>query len=75
MRLLICATSSAMAAFNAESEKNCRLRSFRNDEASRDLNRDFNLGFVARPVRAAWDNGSVVVGRHLGVGADLTAGS
>ena len=26
-RLLICATSSAMAAFNAGSEKNCRLRS------------------------------------------------
>jgi hypothetical protein len=27
-RLLICARSSAMAAFNADSEKNCRLRSF-----------------------------------------------
>lgn len=27
MRSLICLTSSAMAAFNAVSEKNCRLRS------------------------------------------------
>jgi hypothetical protein len=41
----------------------------RNDEASRDLNCDFNLGFVARTIRPRWDNGSVVVGRHLGVGA------
>ena len=36
----------------------------RNDEASRDLNRDFNLGFVARPIRPRRHNGGVVVSRH-----------
>ena len=39
------------------------------DEASRHLHRNFDLGLVTRPVRPRRHNGGVVVGRHLGIGA------
>ena len=39
------------------------------DEASRDLNRNLNLGLVTRPARPRRDDGGVVVSRHLGVAA------
>ena len=39
------------------------------DEASCHLHRNFDLGFVPRPIRPRRHNGGVVVGRHLSVGA------
>jgi hypothetical protein len=58
-----------MAAFNAASEKNCRLRRLGDDEARRHLHRDLNLRFVPRPIRPRRHNGGVVMGRHLSIAA------
>ena len=54
-KLLICATSGAMAAFNSQSEKNCWLRSFGTINRIATCAATSTLAFVPRPMRPLAD--------------------
>ena len=62
-------TSSAIGRVQCGEREELSVAQLGDDEASRNLNRNFDLGFVPGPIRPRRQNGGVVMGRHLGVGA------